>query len=420
MDDLQFQSNARRVSIPTTNMIQTGQTGQDNIQFYPPTKQNIIHLDKEVPDSPPREFLARKQPSASSTSTLSAVQEQRKQRNKKKNKKQDEAFHNQYAGISNINENHPVYQSKNSDDSSTEFSTEGTESVSTESSFESSASSASSSSGRHRHRRSHHSQRAEKTEKERIAAEKKAEKLRRDFNKREMIEKLKVLKAKNYPINSNFTMDSPYDEVKMEYDVIFKQLKVMDSIKNYRQILLTFFRTFEWFNQSDYNVLKRFGLDLEVNGITDSVNSDVERFDEVFEQIHEKYMTDVEVDPLLKCTFMICMTIFTYHMSQSVMKKMMGMMQQPMMQPQVQQHQPQPQQHQPQPQQPQQHQPRPGYQQSYDVRGDIPIPVDSRQGPMRRPRVDDNLTEISETEIEGMQRFSSGSSGSESDRKSVV
>jgi hypothetical protein len=125
---------------------------------------------------------------------------------------------------------------------------------------------------------------------------------------------LKKLQQKGHVLSSEFTMDNPLDDIKNEITRIKREVEIEKSIRLSRQGLTFISSLMETGN----NRFDPFGVDLE--GWSESVNANIEDYDEVFEELYEKYQDKVSMSPEIKLLLMITGSAMSFHIS----KKMFG------------------------------------------------------------------------------------------------
>jgi hypothetical protein len=102
--------------------------------------------------------------------------------------------------------------------------------------------------------------------------------------KRMMIKKLEEWQEKGLIKNSSpFTMDSAYDEVEDEYEGALEDKRKKDSIKLQGWWFTTVVNTLEYGNA----LLNPF--DLNLDGWGEQVSEDLDSYEEIFAELHEKY-----------------------------------------------------------------------------------------------------------------------------------
>jgi hypothetical protein len=103
--------------------------------------------------------------------------------------------------------------------------------------------------------------------------------------KRDMIKKLEEWyeagQLKQRP--SNFTMDSPYDEVEDEYEGALEDKRKKDSVKLQGWWFITLVNSLEYANAA----FDPFGVSLD--GWGEKVSEDLPEYEEIFSELHDKY-----------------------------------------------------------------------------------------------------------------------------------
>ena len=102
--------------------------------------------------------------------------------------------------------------------------------------------------------------------------------------KRAMIKKLEEWYEKGLiKHTSHFTLDSDYDEIEDEYETALEDKRKKDSIKLQGWWFMTFINSLEYAN-SAFNP-----FDLNLDGWGEQVNEDIDSYEEIFGELHEKY-----------------------------------------------------------------------------------------------------------------------------------
>ena len=132
--------------------------------------------------------------------------------------------------------------------------------------------------------------------------------------KQELLFNLERLQKQGYPPSKKYTMASAYEDMKYEYERLKKQRDVEKSIKFSRKILMAFVSGAEFLNN-------RFDpCDIKLDGWSENVMENVNDYDEVFEELHDKYGESVKMAPELRLIAMIGGSAFMYHLTNSLFK----------------------------------------------------------------------------------------------------
>ena len=138
--------------------------------------------------------------------------------------------------------------------------------------------------------------------------------------KADMINKLNRLETKGFSISRRFTMDNSLEEIKGEFDRLMDARNLEGSIKFQRQMMMGLVTGMELMNN------KFNPFDWQLDGWSESVHENVDDYDEVFEELYDKYKTKGQMPPEAKLLFMMVGSGFMFHMSNSFFKSKMGNM----------------------------------------------------------------------------------------------
>jgi hypothetical protein len=135
--------------------------------------------------------------------------------------------------------------------------------------------------------------------------------------KREMLYQFERMERKGMQLPRKFTMASNYDEMKLELDRLKRDREIDQSVKFQRKVMLTLVTGVELLN----NKFDPVGARLD--GWSENVNDTVDDYDEVFEELHEKYKGKAKMAPELKLMFMLGGSAFMFHMTNTMFKTQM-------------------------------------------------------------------------------------------------
>jgi hypothetical protein len=136
--------------------------------------------------------------------------------------------------------------------------------------------------------------------------------------KSDLLNKLNRLEAKGFQISKRFTMDNSLDEIKGEFERLMDSRNLENSIKFQRQMMMGVVTGLEMMNN------KFNPFDWQLEGWSESVHENVEDFDEVFEELYDKYKGKGNMPPEARLLFMLVGSGFMFHMSNSFFKTKMG------------------------------------------------------------------------------------------------
>lgn len=134
----------------------------------------------------------------------------------------------------------------------------------------------------------------------------------------DLINKLNRLEAKGFQISRKFTMDNSLDEIKTEFERLMDSRNLENSIKFQRQMMMGVVTGLEMMNQ------KFNPFDWQLDGWSESVHENVDDFDEVFEELYDKYKGKGNMPPEARLLFMLVGSGFMFHMSNNFFRSKMG------------------------------------------------------------------------------------------------
>ena len=147
----------------------------------------------------------------------------------------------------------------------------------------------------------------------------------RDFEqeKQEKIEylnKLQRLEAKGFPVSKRFTMDNSFEEIKQEFTRLVDARNLESSLRFQRQMLMGAITGLEWMNN------KFDPFDIKLEGWSESVHTNVEDFDEIFEELYDKYKERGKMPPEMRLMMAVAGSGFMCHVSNSFFRQKMPSM----------------------------------------------------------------------------------------------
>jgi len=127
--------------------------------------------------------------------------------------------------------------------------------------------------------------------------------------KRHMIKKLEEWNEKGLiKSNSHFSIDSPYEDIEDEYETAMEDKRKKDSVKLQGWWFMTFVNSVEYANAA-FNP-----FDLNLDGWGEQVSEDIDSYEDIFHELHEKYKGGKlapELSLLLRLGFSAAVVNFT-------------------------------------------------------------------------------------------------------------
>jgi hypothetical protein len=132
--------------------------------------------------------------------------------------------------------------------------------------------------------------------------------------KKELLYQFERLEKKGMKLPKKFTLASNLEEMRMEYDRLKRDKEVDASIKFQRRIIMATVSGVEWMNG------KWDPLGAKLDGWSDSIYENINDYDDIFEELHEKYKGKAKIAPELKLMMMLGGSAFMHHMTHSMFK----------------------------------------------------------------------------------------------------
>lgn len=136
----------------------------------------------------------------------------------------------------------------------------------------------------------------------------------------DLINKLNRLETKGYTLTKHFSMDNTLEEIQLEYDRLVDAKNLEGSIRFQRQCLMGVVTGMEFLN-GKFNP-----FDWQLEGWSESVHENIEDYDEVFEELYDKYKGRGNMPPEAKLLMSLVGSGFMFHMSNSFFRQKMGNM----------------------------------------------------------------------------------------------
>jgi hypothetical protein len=138
--------------------------------------------------------------------------------------------------------------------------------------------------------------------------------------KTEFLNKLQRLESRGLAPSRRYTMDNTLDEIKQEYNRLVDARNLETSIKFQRQMLVGAVTGLQWMND------KFDPLDLRLEGWSESVHENIEDFDEIFEELYDKYKERGKMPPEARLIMALAGSGFMCHVSNTFMRSRMPSM----------------------------------------------------------------------------------------------
>jgi hypothetical protein len=133
-----------------------------------------------------------------------------------------------------------------------------------------------------------------------------------------LLSKLKRLQKRGYTLSRAFNIDSALEDIQAEVDSIKREANLEAGTKVAKQWLVSVCSLLEYANN-------RFDpMDVVLDGWSEEINEDVENgdYDEVMEELYDKYYDKVQMSPEMKLMMMIGGSAVKFHISHTLLKSM--------------------------------------------------------------------------------------------------
>jgi hypothetical protein len=135
--------------------------------------------------------------------------------------------------------------------------------------------------------------------------------------KQELLYRLDRLGKSGYPSSKKYNINSNLEEIRGEYNKLKKQRDVDKSIKFSRKALMAFSSGVEFLNN------KFDPFDFKLEGWSESMYENLGDYDEIFEELHEKYKEKVKMPPEIRLLMMVGGSAFMFHLTNTLFKSKM-------------------------------------------------------------------------------------------------
>lgn len=128
------------------------------------------------------------------------------------------------------------------------------------------------------------------------------------------LKKIEELERKGVKMSKRYSMDSNLNEMIGEYETIIEEKEASNSIKFQGKILMACITGIEFLNN------KFDPFDIKLDGWAESVNENIDDYDEIFTELHKKYQSKAKIAPELKLLFQLAGSAIMLHMTNTMFK----------------------------------------------------------------------------------------------------
>lgn len=126
--------------------------------------------------------------------------------------------------------------------------------------------------------------------------------------------KLEDLEKKGIQLSKHYTMDSSLSDMKSEYEAHVEDREKKNSVNFQGRMLMAAVTGLEFLNE------KFDPFDVKLNGWSEQINENIDDYNEIFEELHEKYKSKAKMAPELKLLFQLGGSAIMLHMTNTMFK----------------------------------------------------------------------------------------------------
>ena len=137
------------------------------------------------------------------------------------------------------------------------------------------------------------------------------------LEKFKVLRKLEDIERKGAKLTKKYSMESPLAEMQGEYEMIIAEKERTNSCKFQGKMLMAAITGLEFLNN------KFDPFDVKLDGWAEQVNENINDYDEIFAELHEKYKSKAKMAPELKLMFQLGGSAIMVHMTNTMFKSAM-------------------------------------------------------------------------------------------------
>jgi hypothetical protein len=131
------------------------------------------------------------------------------------------------------------------------------------------------------------------------------------------LRKLEALEKKGVELSKKYSMESSLQEMIGEYETIMDEKAKQNSVKFQGNMLMAVINGMEFLNG------KFDPFDIKLDGWSDQIQENINDYDDIFGELHEKYKSKASMAPELKLLFQLGGSAMMVHMTNTMFKSAM-------------------------------------------------------------------------------------------------
>jgi len=132
--------------------------------------------------------------------------------------------------------------------------------------------------------------------------------------KKSMLYQFERMEKKGFHVPKKFTLSNSLDEMKIEMERIKKDREIDASIKFQQKMMMACITGVEFLNT------KFDPFDVKLDGWSENVHDNLNDYDEIFEELHEKYKSKSKMAPELKLLLTLGGSAFMFHLTKTMFR----------------------------------------------------------------------------------------------------
>lgn len=132
--------------------------------------------------------------------------------------------------------------------------------------------------------------------------------------KKSMLYQFERMEKKGFHVPKKFTLSNSLDEMKIEMERIKKDREIDASIKFQQKMMMACITGVEFLNT------KFDPFDVKLDGWSENVHDNLNDYDEIFEELHEKYKSKSNMAPELKLLLTLGGSAFMFHLTKTMFR----------------------------------------------------------------------------------------------------
>jgi hypothetical protein len=134
--------------------------------------------------------------------------------------------------------------------------------------------------------------------------------------KKEILYQMDRLEAKGYRLPKKFTLQSDIEEMRVEFNRILREKEVDASVRFQRKMMMALVTGVEYLND------RYDPFDVRLSGWSDTVHENINDYDDIFEELHDKYKgSGKKMAPELRLLMSLSGSAFMFHFTNRMLKQ---------------------------------------------------------------------------------------------------